>query len=61
MRIEIEIPKEFEDEFIKTRFSDSLERLKADANCVAGNYEKETATMLIESLKNAQIKKGEKL
>lgn len=46
MRITIDIPKEFEDHFNKDRFSDSLSRLKCDANCIAGNYERELMDML---------------
>ncbi len=52
MQIVIEIPKEFEEHFKKDRFEDSLQRLSADANCLAGNYEQETAIMLINALKN---------
>ena len=55
MKIVIEIPKEFEDHFKSDRFRDSLMRLIADANCLAGNYEKETADMLIHSFENAEI------
>jgi hypothetical protein len=57
MIIEIEIPKEFEEHFNDDRFEDSLYRLYVDANCAAGNYEKETVIMLIEAFKNAVIKK----
>ncbi len=59
MRITIEIPKEFEDEFKKDRFKDSLSRLVIDANCMAGNYEKETASMLIDAFQKAKEEKGE--
>ena len=55
MKIVIEIPKEFEDHFKSDCFRDSLMRLITDAHCLAGNYEKETADMLIHSLENAQI------
>ena len=54
MKITIEIPKEFEKEWNKDRFKDSLSRLSADANLLAGKYEKETAEMLIEAFKEAQ-------
>ena len=54
MKIEIEIPKEFEDHFKKDRFEDTLHRLSADAHMTAGNYEKETAIMLIQALKNSK-------
>lgn len=54
MRIEIEIPKEFEGHFKYDRFEDSLTRLIADAHMVAGTYEKETAIMLIKALKSSK-------
>lgn len=54
MRIEIEIPKEFEKHFEQDAFEDALYRLRADAHLLAGNYEKETATMLIEAFKNGK-------
>ena len=54
MRIEIEIPKEFEEEFKKDKFKDSLQRLIADANCVAGRYEKEVAEMLIKAFEESK-------
>ena len=53
MKILIDIPKEFEQHFQTDRFEDSLHRLSADAHLLAGNYEQETAMMLIESFKNA--------
>lgn len=54
MRIEIEIPKEFEKHFEQDAFEDALCRLSTDAHLLAGNYEKETATMLIEAFKNSK-------
>lgn len=53
MRLLINIPKEFEEHFQADRFEDTLHRLSADAHLLAGNYEQETAAMLIESFKNA--------
>ena len=53
MRLLINIPKEFEQHFQADRFEDSLHRLSADAHLLAGDYEQETAVMLIESFKNA--------
>ena len=53
MKLIVEIPKEFEDHFNNDRFEDSLHRLSADAHLLAGNYEQETAKMLIEAFKNA--------
>ena len=40
MKITLEIPKEFEVEYLNDKFRDTLARLSADAHCVAGNYEK---------------------
>jgi hypothetical protein len=53
MKLLIDIPKEFEEHFNKDRFEDSLHRLSADAHLIAGNYEQETAIMLISAFQNA--------
>lgn len=55
MQIVIEIPEEFEDHFNSDRFEDALYRLSEDTHLIAGNYEQETAIMLIEALKNAVL------
>ena len=47
MRLLINVPKEFEQHFQADRFEDSLHRLSTDAHLLAGNYEQETAMMLI--------------
>ena len=54
MRIEIEIPKEFEEHFEQDKFEDTLHRLSADAHLIAGNYEQETAIMLIKAFKESK-------
>ena len=62
MRIEIEIPKEFEEHFKQDKFKDSLERIMADifhsleiGNCLcAGRYEYETIEMLEKALENSK-------
>lgn len=54
MRIEIEIPKEFEEHFKQDRFEDTLHRLSADAHLIAGNYEQETAIMLIKAFRESK-------
>lgn len=52
--------------FLKSRPSaqpyteDSLHRLSADAHLLAGNYEQETAKMLIKAFKNAEPWRGAK-
>jgi len=55
MRIVIRIPEEFEEHFNADRFEDGLHRLSADAHLIAGNYEQETAIMLINALKDAKL------
>ena len=56
MRIEIEIPKEFEEHFKQDKFKDSLERIMADLknSLCAGNYEYETIEMLEEAFENSK-------
>ena len=54
MKIEIEIPQEFEEHFMQDKFEDSLHRLSADAHLIAGNYEQETAIMLIKAFKESK-------
>ena len=56
MKITIEIPSEYYGEFEKDKFEETFQRMKADAHCLAGNYEKETISMLIEAFKNAKEK-----
>ena len=62
MRIEIEIPKEFEEHFKQDKFKGSLERIMADikhslenGDCLCtGNYEYETIKMLEKALENSK-------
>ena len=62
MKIEIDIPKEFEEHFKQDKFKDSLERIMADiwhsleiGNCLcAGRYEYETIEMLEKALENSK-------
>lgn len=54
MKLVLTIPEEFEYHFENDRFYDSLCRLKADANCMAGRYEKELADMLCDAFMDAQ-------
>ena len=54
MRIEIEIPKEFEEHFKQDKFEDSLNRLYADVHLLAGNYERELAEMLIKAFRESK-------
>lgn len=54
MKIEINIPDEFVEHFKHDKFADTLQRLKSDAHLIAGNYEKETAEMLIKAFTESQ-------
>ena len=62
MRIEIEIPKEFEEHFRQDKFKDSLERIIADIKSslksrecsYAGRYEYETIEMLEKAFENSR-------
>ena len=63
MRIEINIPKEFEEHFNQDKFKDSLERIMADiwhslenGDCLcAGRYEYETIEMLEKALEDSKL------
>ena len=62
MRIEIDIPKEFEQHFKQDKFKDSLERIMADikhslenGDCLcAGRYEYETIEMLEKAFEDSK-------
>lgn len=62
MRIEIDIPKEFESHFNQDKFKDSLERIMADikhslenGDCLcSGRYEYETIEMLEKAFENSR-------
>lgn len=64
MKIEIEIPKEFEEDYNSDKFEDFFARVMADIEmgeyfdrCLCGNYERETAYMLWDAFKNSTEKK----
>ena len=54
MKILIDIPKEFIDEYNNDKFKISLERLKIGARLLAGRNEIKIADMLIEAFQNAK-------
>ena len=56
MRIEIEIPKEFEEHFKQDKFKDSLERIMADLknSLCTGRYEYETIEMFEKAFENSK-------
>ena len=57
MKIVIEIPKEFEGEYLVDKFKDSLERIQCDVEkgVLCGLYEKEVIEMLIKSFEKSSI------
>ena len=59
MKITIEIPEEFEEHWKMDNFYDSLQRLKFDANTLAGVYEIELIDMLCNAFKNIEQNQGE--
>lgn len=58
MRIEIEIPKEFESDYKGDMFKDFFSRVLCDiekGKCLCGNYEKETAEMFLKVFDESKI------
>lgn len=53
MKLIINIPEVFEVDFNRDKFKDSLQRLIEDAHYLAGNYEIETAEMLIKAFEKS--------
>ena len=58
----IEIPKEFDADFQTDKFGDFFKRVMADIDNsgLCGNFEKETAEMLMKAFQNAREMKQEK-
>lgn len=63
MKVTIEIPKEFEAEFVKNKFSETFNRiisdidyhfLSTDDTFLSGNYEMETIEMLKKAFENTK-------
>lgn len=54
MLIQLNIPDYFVREYNKDRFEESLQRLFLDAHSLAGNYERETALMLMKALQDSK-------
>ena len=57
MKITIDIPREYERDFIGDKFKDFFSRVIADINCdgMCGFYEKEIAEMFLEAFDNAIV------
>lgn len=61
MKIVIEIPPEFEQDYVSDKFTDFFNRIKADINAnsiICGNYEKETAEMFIKAFADSEKSKS---
>ena len=57
VKLTIDIPKGYENDFIADKFKDFFSRVIADINCdgMCGNYEKEIAEMFLEVFNNAIV------
>ena len=57
MKLTIDIPREYERDFIGDKFKDFFSRVIADIDCdgMCGNYEKEIAEMFLEAFDNAIV------
>lgn len=57
MKLTIDIPREYERDFIGDKFKDFFSRVIADIGCdgMCGNYEKEIAEMFLEAFDNAIV------
>lgn len=59
MKITIEIPTEFENDYLVYRFKEFFERVMADmdSGILCGNYEKEIAEMFLKSFNDSSTNK----
>lgn len=57
VKLTIDIPREYERDFIADKFKDFFSRVIADINCngLCGNYEKEIAEMFLEAFDNVIV------
>lgn len=55
MRIEIEIPEEFEADYNKDRFAEFFHRCLVDMGTCCGNYEQETAVMMEKAFTESRL------
>lgn len=55
MKLAIEIPEEFEADFNENKFEDFFLRVLSDIDNegICGNYERETAEMMLQAFKNS--------
>lgn len=57
VKLIIDVPREYEQDFIADKFKDFFSRVIADINCdgICGNYEKEIAEMFLNAFNNAIV------
>lgn len=55
MKIMIDIPKAFEVDYNTDRFADFFQRCLADMRTCCGNYEQETAEMMIRAFEKSRL------
>ena len=55
MKILIDMPPEFETDYVADRFAEFFDRVKADMSICCGEYEKEIADMLKRLLQRANL------
>lgn len=57
MKIQIDIPAEFENDYNTDKFEDFFSRVTADIDCngLCGNYEKETAEMFMDVFEKSKV------
>ena len=60
MKIIIDIPNEFTEDYIVDKFKDFFSRVITDIDCkgLCGNYEKEIAEMFIKAFENSEDEYG---
>ena len=60
MKIIIDVPKEFTQDYIADKFKDFFSRVITDIDCkgLCGNYEKEIAEMFIKAFENSEDEYG---
>ena len=60
MKVIIDIPNEFTEDYIADKFKDFFSRVATDIDCkgLCGNYEKEIAEMFIKAFENSEYEYG---
>lgn len=60
MKIEIEIPKQFDCDYNRDRFKDFFSRVACDIEdgTICGNYERETVEMFLKAFEDSKVVSG---